>query len=190
MWGQGAGENSLPNSNNNKAHRAAQPNREESKNHKPQLRKLVAACFRNQDALLEQVASRGSRSVGFEVFRKGGVVFPAPHLPDETLGLDFCPVDDDLVHERYLQLPERSIPYGSTAQLLDEIRVHLDRYVVFPPDMRLIVPQFILYTWLYDRFPTAPILRFIGDTGNGKSRGVLVTSDLCYHAFYAPGGSS
>jgi hypothetical protein len=136
------------------------------------------------------VVRKGTRWVGFEVFRKGGNVFQVDHLPDEGLGLDFFPLDDDLVHKKYLVLPERGIPYGSTAELLAEIGAHFDRYVVLPADMRLIIPRYVLYTWLYDRFPSAPILRFIGDMGNGKSRAVQVTSDLCYHAFYAPGGST
>jgi hypothetical protein len=109
------------------------------------------------------------------------------HFEDQSLGLSFYPVSDDLVYKGFIRLPSGSMPYGSTVQLLAEIRAHLDRYVVFPSDMRPIIPHYVLYTWLYDRFETAPMLRFLGDWGNGKSRALLVVGNICYHPLFAPG---
>jgi len=130
------------------------------------------------------------RKVGFEIFREGGALQLVDHFEDQSLGLSFHPVDDDLVHKGFFRLPSGSMPYGSTAQLLAEIRAHFDRYVVLPADMRLIVPHYVLYTWLYDRFESAPILRFVGDMGNGKSRALLVVGNICYHPLFAPGTAS
>jgi hypothetical protein len=164
---------------------------QDNRNREPQLRKLNAAAFRTRDVLLEQVYRPVTRWIRFEIFRRGGgLMLPVEHYEDRQVGLDYWPLDDDLVHKRYLKLPEGSVPYGTTAQLLADLRAHFERYVAFPSDMRLLIPHYVLYTWLYDRFPTAPILRFVGDWGNGKSRALQVTGDVCYHAFIAPGGAS
>ena len=66
---------------------------------------------------------------------------------------------------------------------------HLSQYVDAPPRDRELFVYYILYTWFYRKCTTAPYLRFIADTGKGKSRFLRAVSDLCFYPI-AAGGSS
>ena len=65
-----------------------------------------------------------------------------------------------------------------------------DGYLDAPTLEREIFVYYILYTWFYRKCATAPYLRFIGDTGTGKSRFLRVVADLCFYPIAAGGASS
>lgn len=74
--------------------------------------------------------------------------------------------------------------------LYTRIRNHLFRYLdAEEHDYELFV-YYILYTWYYSKCSTTPYLRFLGDTGKGKSRFLKVISDLCFYPIRASGASS
>ena len=73
--------------------------------------------------------------------------------------------------------------------LYTEIDHHLSRYVDAPPRDRELFVYYILYSWFYRKCTTAPYLRFMADTGKGKSRFLRAVSDLCFYPI-AAGGSS
>ncbi len=75
------------------------------------------------------------------------------------------------------------------ATLYTGIDRHLSRYVDAPPRDRELFVYYILYSWLYRKCTTAPYLRFLADTGKGKSRFLRTVSDLCFYPV-AAGGSS
>ncbi|MDP2730093.1 MAG: DUF3854 domain-containing protein [Dehalococcoidales bacterium] len=90
-------------------------------------------------------------------------------------------------------LPDEGI---STARLLgaDElyikIREHLACYIDLPElDLELCV-YYILFTWFYTKVKTLGYLRFLADTGKGKSRTQKVIGDLCFYPVFASGASS
>lgn len=98
-----------------------------------------------------------------------GLVVPIVRLPNREAMADAV-------------VPESEELYRS----LDD---HLNRYVDAPPLDRQLFIYYILYTWLYQKCPTAPYLRFLADTGKGKSRFLRVVADLCFYPI-AAGGSS
>lgn len=100
------------------------------------------------------------------------------------------PVDDEIVRRGFVRVPGAAQPYGSIGELVDRIRSHLRSLVVLPNDLEPIIPHYILYTWVFDRFDSAPYLHFIGDLGTGKTQALRVVGDLCYRAFVVAGGSS
>ncbi|MEK7353679.1 MAG: DUF3854 domain-containing protein, partial [Chloroflexota bacterium] len=90
-------------------------------------------------------------------------------------------------------LPDEGI---STVRLLSpddlyiKIKEHLATYIDIPKlDMELCV-YYILFTWFYTKVKTLGYLRFLADTGKGKSRTQKVIGDLCFYPVFASGASS
>jgi hypothetical protein len=86
--------------------------------------------------------------------------------------------------------PSRVAKYGTQAELEERLRAHICRSVALEPIAEAICVAYVLYTWLYDRFSTAPYLHVIGDLGTGKTRLWEVLGGLCYHAMLMGGGTT
>jgi hypothetical protein len=86
-----------------------------------------------------------------------------------------------------VKLPSGVTEYGDTLALLTEIEGHIDTYLDVTPAFRKFMAYYVLLSWLYDRFNTLPYLRFLGDTGCGKSRALDVCGGLCYKPIFASG---
>ncbi len=150
----------------------------------------AVTTFHFADGLVEQVYDRARRESALEVFDRAHGHRRVGSLPVPHLHLELQPLENDLIHKGRVILPEALAPYGPTADLVERIRVHVEKYVVLPEDMREVVAHYILLTWVHDRFETVPYLRFIGDLGVGKSRALRVIGQLCYHCFMAAGSAS
>ena len=74
--------------------------------------------------------------------------------------------------------------------LFEQIKKHMERYLDAPESEIEIFSYYALFTWFYQKINTLPYLRFIGDTGKGKSRFLEVISDLCFYPIKMDGGSS
>jgi len=98
-----------------------------------------------------------------------------------------APLDSEEVTLGAVRLPSGTAEYGDTFRLLKEIEAHIYRYLDMADSFRKFASYYILLSWLYDRFNTLPYLRFIGDTGCGKSRALDVCGGLCYKATSASG---
>jgi hypothetical protein len=53
-----------------------------------------------------------------------------------------------------------------------------------------IAAHYVLLSWVHDAFNELPYLRFQGDYGTGKTRGLLAVGQLCYKPFFASGAST
>ncbi|MEN6341043.1 MAG: hypothetical protein ABFC89_00625 [Methanospirillum sp.] len=74
--------------------------------------------------------------------------------------------------------------------LFATIERHLYKYIDMPRNDRTLFIYYQFYTWFYRKARTAPYLRFIADTGKGKSRIVRAVADLCFYPIRAAGASS
>ncbi|MDI6719346.1 MAG: hypothetical protein QMD46_07040 [Methanomicrobiales archaeon] len=74
--------------------------------------------------------------------------------------------------------------------LAERVRKHLNRYIDAPETELDLFVFFILFTWFYRKTNTTPYLRFLADTGKGKSRMARVVSDLCFYPITAEGTST
>lgn len=81
-------------------------------------------------------------------------------------------------------------PLLDAKSLYTEIDEHLKKYLDAPDIDRQMFIYYILFSWLYIKTNTAPYLRFIADTGNGKSRMQKVIGELCFFPIRANGASS
>jgi hypothetical protein len=75
-------------------------------------------------------------------------------------------------------------------ELFEVIKNHIKKYVDAPELEIEMFAYYILFTWYYKKVNTVPYLRYLGDTGKGKSRMLRVIIDLCFYPINAGGGSS
>ena len=68
-----------------------------------------------------------------------------------------------------------------TQEVYNRIKHHIVKYVDLPPDSVELSAFYDLFTWFYRKSTTAAYLRFIGDTGKGKTRMLKVVGDLSFY---------
>lgn len=102
-------------------------------------------------------------------------------------GVKIIPQEGEEIILGAVKLPSRVGEYGDTKSLLQEIEGHIYGYLDVSISFRKFAAYYVLLSWLYDRFNTLPYLRFLGDTGCGKSRALDVCGGLCYKATSASG---
>jgi hypothetical protein len=90
-------------------------------------------------------------------------------------------------------MPDENIAYArllNPNELYTKIKEHLGCYIDLPElDLELCV-YYILFTWFYTKVKTLGYLRFLADTGKGKSRTQKVVGDLCFYPVFASGAST
>jgi len=80
-------------------------------------------------------------------------------------------------------------PYDAKT-LLKRVKDHIAKYVDLEPrDLELAV-YYVLFTWYTRKVNTAAYLRFLADTGKGKTRARQVIGDICFYPVYASGAGS
>lgn len=91
-----------------------------------------------------------------------------------------------------IYLPDTWDPSGRDEDALRaDVRAFIDRYVELPGDAALLVVEFVLLSWVFDRFDEVPYLAFrTADAGRGKSRAIETVGALCRRAMFVGGGSS
>lgn len=81
-------------------------------------------------------------------------------------------------------------PLLTAPEIARRIDAHVQKYVDLPQIEREVGTWYALYTWFYTKRATSPYLRYIGDTGKGKSRCGRVFADLSFFPLLLAGGSS
>lgn len=98
--------------------------------------------------------------------------------------------DNNLIRHNVVLFPSEPDEYGSTEELLSEIRSYIHRYVDLSERFELIGAHYVLLTWLHDRFSELPYLRLRGECGTGKTRFLLSVGSICRTPIFASGASS
>ncbi|MFC1972598.1 DUF3854 domain-containing protein, partial [Chloroflexota bacterium] len=105
----------------------------------------------------------------------------------------FLPKGEDSVELDLVGLPDEGIAATAlldSAELFERIKGHIRRYVDLDRlDLELCC-YYSLFAWLYPKVNTLGYLRFIADTGKGKTRAQKVVGDLCFYPFHTSGASS
>jgi len=90
-------------------------------------------------------------------------------------------------------LPDESIQEArllKPVELYEKVKSHTKKYVDLAELDLDLCTMYVLFTWFYRKVNTVPYLRFLADTGKGKTRGKKVIGDLCFYPLYASGASS
>ena len=93
----------------------------------------------------------------------------------------------------FVGMPNESITWAKLlppGELYKEIKAHFCKYVDLPDlDLELCI-YYCVFTWFYQKVNTLGYLRYLADTGKGKSRIQRIIGDLCFYPMYASGASS
>lgn len=161
----------------------------ESERKGPRAIPTVSAVLEN-GAILEMVYRPNEARTAFVVWEKDTWrLFGRVDLGPQRLAVPYSPHNNILRNEVVL-LPSEPEEYGSEAELLEEIRAFVHRYVDVSPLYEMISTYYVLLSWIYDAFNELPYLRLRGDPGSGKTRFLLTVGSLCYKPIFASGAST
>lgn len=106
-------------------------------------------------------------------------------------GTVYHPPQTRLVDTQTLLLPTDVEEYGEQSMLFQELRHAIDGYLhVEDVQFRNIMAYYTMLSWIYDRFDVVPYLRFQGEYGTGKTRGLQVIGALSYRPIMAGGATT
>lgn len=108
----------------------------------------------------------------------------------DSQGSKIFPLSGKEVDARFVVLPEEFQEPGSVHDLTKEIVEFSRKYVDIPDEMRIFCAYYVVHSWVFDKANTTAYLRFIGDTGTGKSRAVDVFGQLCYNYILVSGAAT
>lgn len=103
-------------------------------------------------------------------------------------GIRYAPHEDILMldgQEPIINFPERPVDHGSFEDLFNEIIEFIRTYGDISEEDERKCAYFVMFTWIYDKAPVTPYLRFIGDSGKGKSRLLTTVGHLCFLSYLA-----
>ncbi len=139
--------------------------------------------------VIETIYNQLEEKTKFAVYREGEVEFLESI---KTSKGELYPLDGKnmLIAKKIILLPSEPIEYGSTQDLILEIKTFIHRYLDISTDFEEIASYYVLFTWLYDKFNEVPYLRAIGDFGSGKSRFLQTIGSVCYKPIFTGGAST
>ncbi|HYD25212.1 MAG TPA: hypothetical protein VEB68_10470 [Croceibacterium sp.] len=141
--------------------------------------------------IVELVHDPEARTTALAVGEPDGSTATAERLelPDGQVLVPYAP-DNNLLTTGAVVLPSAIGRYEAKAELLADIKAFLHRHVDLSPLFEDIAAHYVLFSWVYDAFQEAPMLRLSGEFGSGKTRGLLAIGSLCHKAFFASGAST
>lgn len=140
--------------------------------------------------LIELVYDKLSERARLAVWKNGRTHLLDNYLPDATTRLIPHRVATSLVTHNVLRFARAPMEYGETSDLLDAIRAYIRRYVDVSEAFERLAANYVLLTWVHDRFNELPYLRRRGDYGTGKTRFLTVVGSICYKPIFAGGAST
>jgi len=151
---------------------------------------LPVSFYQTEDgSLIEMVYNLIEEVTSLAIYKDGNVKYQSS-VSDNNKKLVPYLASNNLVKNNVVLFPSKAEEYGSEAELLKEIQDFIYRYVDLSPFFQKLSSYYVLFSWVYDCFNEVPYLRFIGDTGSGKSRAVETIGSLCYKPIFATGGAS
>jgi hypothetical protein len=96
------------------------------------------------------------------------------------------PISDPVITSGSLVLPDGVDEYGSEAELVGEI-TELTHKNADAGKMEIIIPYYILLSWIYDLLPVFPYLSILGPSDSGKTRLLTTIGYLLYKPFFCSG---
>ena len=98
--------------------------------------------------------------------------------------------DNTLIKHSVVLLPSEPEEYGTTAELLADVREYIHRYTDLPERFEILAAHYALFSCVHDRFNELPYLRLKGDFGTGKTRFLITIGSICRTPIFASGASS
>lgn len=156
-----------------------EPNKHAQKRETPSTHSIpILSSVQRDGRMVELLYNSDERSTRFAVW-DGSKCEPATTVRvghDEEL----VPYSarNNLIRNNIVLFPSEPTEFGSTQELVNELRDYLHRYVDVSDSFERLAVHYALLTWVYDRFNELPYLRLRGDYGTGKTRFLLTLGSI------------
>ncbi len=157
---------------------------ENSEQEKEKLEVKQTSFLETEHYLFEQIHGHDT-SAFLQYSKQSGETNTITHVMINDIKV--IPLDGEEIKLGAVKLPSGITEYDNTLFLLQEVESYIYSYLDVSDSFRKFAAYYVLLSWLYDRFNTLPYLRFIGDTGCGKSRALDVCGGICYKSTSASG---
>jgi hypothetical protein len=137
--------------------------------------------------MAEEVRDPVTCNVRFAVYNAGQITYQESLEAD---GKTYVPINNDAVQNKGVLFPSEAVPYGSFKKLHKEVQDLIHKWVYVSPQFEMLASYYAMLSWVYDAYPTICYLRFLGNWGTGKSRGMNTISSLCYKPMRMSGAST
>jgi hypothetical protein len=137
--------------------------------------------------LAEEIRNPLTGKVAFAVYRNGVITYEDSLTVE---GKTYKPVDNDIVKQGGVLLSSEAVNYGTLAELLEDIRLFIHKWVDVSPQFEKLACYYALLTWVYDAFTVLPYLRFLSQWSTGKTRAKITIGVLCYKPLSTSGAST
>ena len=105
-------------------------------------------------------------------------------------GNKYLPLEGEELEKGFIKLASMPGDFTNLNDVVQEIVEWSKKYFDCPDYFREFAAYFVVFTWIYDIGNTTPYLRFMGDTGCGKTRGLDCFGQLCYNAIQMSGAAT
>ncbi len=150
---------------------------------------LPISFYKTEDSLIEMIYDPIEKATTLAIYKDGEVKYEQSILVDGKKLVPYSPYNN-LIQHKVVLFPSEAKDYKSESELTKEIKDFIYRHVDLSPFFQKLTPYYVLFSWVYDCFNEVPYLRFIGDTGSGKTRAIETIGSICYKPIFATGGAS
>jgi hypothetical protein len=150
------------------------------------LEKREQSFLDNNGYIIEQIAGPGFACYNRQTKQVAYLPFVEVYDPR----FQMVPLNPEAVDSSVILLPTAAKDYDTEAELLAEIQAHIHKWLDISPAMERFASYYVLYSWVYDKFHTAPYLRVTGDTGSGKTRFLDTIGRICYKPILVSGATT
>lgn len=161
---------------------------EDAKKRKKEKKTPLVSKVLSDGTIVETVYDYGANKTSFCIFKDKWDIKSSVTI-GKTLHKPLL-AEEDIIKNNVVQFASIPEEYVSEEELIREITDFLHRYVDLPKDFEFISAQYVLFSWLYDKFRELPYLRVIADFGSGKTRFLQTIGAICYKPMLISGATT
>ncbi len=144
----------------------------------------------DQEAFAEMIhVPSGAPSIRYLIYKNDGA-----HTIEDNVNVGsilYRPPQTVYADVGTLLLPTGIEEYGTDQDLWQAVSDYLDRSVVIvSPDWRDVAVAYVFMTWVFEKFPSVPYLRALGDWGSGKTTLMEVIAHVCCRSIMMSGATT
>lgn len=150
--------------------------------------KKKTSLFIDEKYMYEQIKKSNGQFAFIQYNFETGELKEIPFIDSSEQPL--YPIDDEEAVRDFIKLPSGVEEYGTEEQLIERISNHLNKYLDVPEQFLKMAVFNIMKSWVFQRFHSINYLRFRGEPGSGKSRGLDAVGHLHYKVIATTGATT
>ena len=154
----------------------------------PTYQSSFLASYASPDSLVEMIVEEENRRTYFLKHRLKSQTYEQLKNINIT-GKDYFPFpyENDLIQKKVVLFPSGLEKYRNESELRTRISDFIHKYLQVSEAFEKLAVNYVLMTWIYDKFHELPYLRALGDYGSGKTRLLQTVGALCYKSMWTSG---